>query len=511
MTPPAPEPEPEPEPEPVVSVSLTADKATSVTTSGAVLKAQCVATVDNVSVSPTSVGFRYGTAELTNNVSCTADSAGNFTTTLTGLTHSTKYYWNAYAVVNGEEYKLASNRQFTTETPTPVVEVTSVSYRDLSDGYAPTSERAYLSANYTATLDGAGIAPTAVGFCYGTTTTRNDATSVTVTQANLTAGSGSYYWWQYGLQPDTLYYWWAWVEVDGKKYYTSNSKQFTTEEVAAPVTPALGKSWLEMPAAMTGNEMGSVTTSDLFLHTFYYGSETDSNRNYTVCYDKGKLTTYWVAYPLNSSHKGSAGRSDAWAYVSSSLLAESLQPNIKSGSYRSAPSGGTNNYSRGHLLPSNSRQKTETMNKQTFYSVNLVPQIHSGFNGGVWQSLEAALQSLSSNDDLFIVTGTALQKESGSEEIGTMERTYDQSGKEIAVPRYFYKVVLKVNSTSNPTSASAIGFWFTNKSHSGGYEAFACSVDEIEQKLGMDFFVNLPDSIEETAEGNSSWSSFQSF
>ena len=283
---------------------------------------------------------------------------------------------------------------------------------------------------------------------------------------------------------------------------------FTTPKPA--VEPALGLKWLEIPAVMKGSEMGGVTTSNLFTHTFYYGSESDSNRNYTVCYDKSKLTTYWVAYPLNSSHIGSAGRNEAWAYVSSSLLSEAYQQNIVDGSYRSSSSGGTNNYSRGHLLPSNSRQSTVTMNEQTFLSVNLVPQIQDGFNGGVWMYLEAALQSLSSNDDLYVVTGTALQKGS-NEEIGTMARTYDRNGKEIAVPRYFYKVVLKVNSATNPTSASTIGFWFTNKSHSAGYESFAVSVDEIEQKLGMDFFPNLPDAVEDAAETNSSWSAFQSF
>lgn len=283
---------------------------------------------------------------------------------------------------------------------------------------------------------------------------------------------------------------------------------FTTPKPA--VEPALGLKWLEIPAVMKGSEMGGVTTSNLFTHTFYYGSESDSNRNYTVCYDKSKLTTYWVAYPLNSSHKGSAGRNEAWAYVSSSLLSEAYQQNIVDGSYRSSSSGGTNNYSRGHLLPSNSRQSTVTMNEQTFLSVNLVPQIQDGFNGGVWMYLEAALQSLSSNDDLYVVTGTALQKGS-NEEIGTMARTYDRNGKEIAVPRYFYKVVLKVNSATNPTSASTIGFWFTNQSHSAGYESFAVSVDEIEQKLGMDFFPNLPDAVEDAAETNSSWSAFQSF
>jgi hypothetical protein len=37
------------------------------------------------------------------------------------------------------------------------------------------------------------------------------------------------------------------------------------------------------------------------------------------------------------------------------------------------------------------------------------------------------------------------------------------------------------------------------------------SVDEIEQKTGMNFFVNLADNLENTAESNTSWTSFQSF
>ena len=312
-----------------------------------------------------------------------------------------------------------------------------------------------------------------------------------------------------GLTAGTKYTLYATCTASDGSTVKSPESTFTTLSQSA--TPTLGSTWLEMPAAMTGSEMGGVTTSKLFTHTFYYGSETDSNRNYTVCYDTSKFTTYWVAYPLNSSHRGSVGRNEDWSYVSSSILSESLQQNIKSGSYRSSSSGGSNNYSRGHLLPSGSRQKTVEMNKQTFLSVNLVPQIQNNFNGGVWMHLESALQDLSASDDLFVVTGTALQKATGSEEIGTMARTYDQSGKEIAVPRYFYKVVLKVNSTSNPTSASAIGFWFTNKAHTGDYDEFACSVNEIEQKLGMNFFPNLPDSIEEAAESISSWSTFKSF
>ena len=275
---------------------------------------------------------------------------------------------------------------------------------------------------------------------------------------------------------------------------------------------ALGLSWLEIPAAMTGNEMGGVITSDLFYHTFYYGAENENNRNYTVCYDKGKMTTYWVAYPLNSSHLGSNGRTDVWTYVDSSILAEKYQPNIVSGSYRSSSSGGTNNYSRGHLLPSASRTATSTMNEQTFITVNQVPQIHTDFNGGVWMYLESAVRDAINGKTIFVVTGTALQKGNGqTEEIGTMAKTYDRNGKEIPVPRYFYKVLLKVNSTTNPTSASAIGFWMTNEAHDNAYEPYAVSVDEIEGKTGIDFFPNLTDALETSAEKNTSWSTFKSF
>ncbi len=312
-----------------------------------------------------------------------------------------------------------------------------------------------------------------------------------------------------GLTAGTAYTLYATCTATNGTAVKSSESQFTTNKPSAE--PALGLSWLEIPAEMSDSAMGGVTTSNLFMHTFYYGSTSDSNRNYTVCYDKSKLTTYWVAYPLNSSYLGSTSRTDEWAYVSSSLLATNLQPNIVDGSYNSSASGsGTNNYSRGHLLPSSSRTNGTAMNEQTFLSVNLVPQIQNSFNSGVWSNLESALQSMAASDDLYIVTGTALQK-GADEEIGTMEKTYDKSGKEISVPRYFYKVILKVNSASNPTSASTIGFWFTNESHSGSYDAFAVSVDAIESKLGMDFFPNLPDSVENAAESNSSWSSFQNF
>ena len=82
------------------------------------------------------------------------------------------------------------------------------------------------------------------------------------------------------------------------------------------------------------------------------------------------------------------------------------------------------------------------------------------------------------------------------------------------MPNYFYKVVLKVEkSGSSVTSAKAIGFWFehTTYSDSNAYANYAVSVDQIEQWTGFDFFVNLPDTVEISAEKNTSWTTFQNF
>ena len=80
------------------------------------------------------------------------------------------------------------------------------------------------------------------------------------------------------------------------------------------------------------------------------------------------------------------------------------------------------------------------------------------------------------------------------------------------VPNYFWKVVLKVNKSGNTvTSASAIGFWFDHKTYTDDYSNYAISVNQIESWTGFDFFVNLPDNVENSAESNTSWSAFQSF
>lgn len=225
-------------------------------------------------------------------------------------------------------------------------------------------------------------------------------------------------------------------------------------------------------------------------------------RNYTHFYDADSYTSLWVAYPLESKHMGSLSRPDSWSYNPN--LSTSAQVNLCSHSYN-------DNYSRGHLIPNASRNGIRAMQLQTFYVTNSVPQIQDNFNGGIWQQLEAALQSEAKSETLYIVTGVAFAKAGETKTIKYTSAKDDS--KSIPVPNYFYKVALKVvtDSSGKVTDASTIGFWFEHKTYSGSYTSYAVSVDEIEAWTGFDFFANLPTSVATSAETNNSWSVFTSF
>lgn len=342
---------------------------------------------------------------------------------------------------------------------------------------------ASLSASYTE----ASSEPAEVGFRYGTSSS-SLTKKVTCNIYNGTASSFSAD--VEDLSAGTTYYVQSYVVVDGQTF-TGSVASFKT--VATQVPAVSGKSWLELPGAVSG--------SDCVVNTYYGSSTTDANRNYTHCYDKSTYTSLWTAYHLNSSHMGSLSRPSKWSYSPS--ISTSDQVNLCSSSYNDS-------YSRGHMIPNASRNGNETMQLQTFYVTNSVPQIQDNFNGGVWQNLEAALQSIAGSEEIYIVTGVAFNKAEESKSV-TYTTAKDDT-KSVPVPNYFYKVVLKVEKSGNTvTSASTVGFWFEHRTYTDSYTNYAVSVDQIEKWTGMDFFVNLPDAVEVTAESNSNWSTFQDF
>lgn len=280
------------------------------------------------------------------------------------------------------------------------------------------------------------------------------------------------------------------------------------EEPIVTVDPAIAQTgWLEIPAALDG-------ASNNYVGTLYDGS----TRNYSFLYDYSTYASLWVAYPLSPSDlSGTEYSHSSWAKYSE--IDADKQVNISSAygvSYTPTSYVNGNSYARGHQVPDADRDHTtSTMLSQTYLSINSTPQIQNGFNGGIWQNLENAIRTEVKDygDTVYITTGPVFQTVDGKESITKITNSGDST--EVPVPNYYYKVVLKVSGNY----ATAIGFWFEHKEYNkdvvgteaADYATYAVSVDEIEALTGLDFFVNLSDDLEKSAEENGSWTTFCNF
>ena len=233
-----------------------------------------------------------------------------------------------------------------------------------------------------------------------------------------------------------------------------------------PPVASNGPTWLELPAKDDPN-------LKYLSHSFKYNGR--EYRNYSFAWSQKDLVSLWVAYPLCRFYtNGNAGRTNQWAY--DPLLGEDS----------SLPMGGyAGDYARGHLLMSNDRQVCFDANAQTFYGTNIAPQANR-HNEGIWLSLENKVQTLAENaDTAYVVSGVVVK--------GSTETTYDSAGKKMTVPVAFYKAVLMYDSDSTIDKWMACGFYTEHKEYpsSTKQSSVAMSIDELEKKLGMDFFVNL--------------------
>ena len=367
-------------------------------------------------------------------------------------------------------------------------------------------------ATLSASFSGASQVPTGSGFEWGENsdpTTWPSSNDVYVDQTYAST-SGEFSGTLSGLESGKTYYYRAYVILNNEKYFFGEVRSFTT--TSGTEDPGTMKGWLELPRSTTGSD-------------YYTGSfSADGARNYSYLYQYSTYTSLWSAYPLYRATMGGGYDAD-WTYNPS--IAKSKQVNCWDASYNvlygetnyvaNAASTGEEYYARGHQVPNADRNANNTMQTQTFYATNSTPQVHYSFNDAVWKTLEGDVRTIASaTDTVYVVTGAAFRKVGGSESITYIHPKGD-SGKSVPVPNYYWKVLLKVKwsgSGSNKTvsSAQAVGVWLPHATDLGdSYSTYVCSVSQIEEWTGFDFFSNLPDDKEATAESNANWTTFKNF
>ena len=312
-----------------------------------------------------------------------------------------------------------------------------------------------------------------------------------------------------GLEVSTQYYYRAFVaeynsdtqEVD---YRFGDTKTFTTQSQGSVSTNYLTDYGMPDLSSLNPSIRQAGTYSDwedhwygyntgnssrqIAVHTYIHPDTQEETFNYAVLYDGSRYAPVWTCHTMNLTvcpdKDVSRPSSDPWT----------ADPAIDLVQFDGLNDNST--YSRGHFVASNYRKSTSGQNKQTFYYTNKAPQYQSGFNSGVWSTLENRVVTMtpSGTTMMYVVTGVLYE--------GTLTykpKTVGSTTYNVPLPSHFYKCIMKCtfNSSGEVTAAQGIAFVYTNVSHTGeDYCDGATSIDEIERRAGFNFFANVPGDVE---------------
>lgn len=237
---------------------------------------------------------------------------------------------------------------------------------------------------------------------------------------------------------------------------------------------------VELPALRNG-------TNDVFIthSTTFNGQKITS---FSMEYDKSKKHSRWIAFRFDNQTKQQN--------VDRSNEPFDADPSVASEYQRVQADFGRKGYDRGHLCASADRLYSREVNEQTFYYTNMSPQ-RNAFNTGVWLALEGQVQawgrSCTASDTLYVVKGGTIDKEEQVKE-------YIGGDRSKPVPKYYYMALL----FKKGDSFKAIAFWMehtdSKPSKTIKLADYVLSIDELEEKTGIDFFPNLNDNLENALE-----------
>ena len=196
--------------------------------------------------------------------------------------------------------------------------------------------------------------------------------------------------------------------------------------------------------------------------------------HFTLSYNEGCELPSWAVYVLTPEMAKATGTVKE-KYNEDPLVSTGSS---SSKDYKNA------GFVMGQLVPVEDMLLDPKTSDETYLMSNVVPQ-KVGFNKYLWKSLELLVREWAKEGNmLYIAAGPVL----ADGPFGTFGEN------KVAIPTRYYKVILDVNGER------AIGFVFRSNSSSGTLKSYAVSVDEAEKITGIDFFLTLPDEVEEKLE-----------
>ena len=134
-------------------------------------------------------------------------------------------------------------------------------------------------------------------------------------------------------------------------------------------------------------------------------------------------------------------------------------------------------YTRGHMAPAGDMAFNQTAMQESFYMSNMTPQIRQ-LNNGIWRELEENVRDWAyDNDEIYVVSGPLFYNDN-PKRIGKNK---------VAVPDAFFKAILD----NEGSKKKSIGFIIPHAKSDKHIREYAISVDELEEKTGLDMFAQV--------------------
>lgn len=218
--------------------------------------------------------------------------------------------------------------------------------------------------------------------------------------------------------------------------------------------------------------------------------------NMCIEWDCTKKAQRWTAYQMYGSNSVTNWNRNQWKETEWHGDPFQADPHLPKEKRTELEDYYRSGYDRGHICPSADRLCSKEANEQTYYLSNIHPQT-SAFNTGVWLNMENRLRvwnEPSFRDTLYVVKGGTIDR---ADQILRPTKTG------LLVPKYFFMAFLCKNRDPGQNGYKAIAFWVEHKANDDSdLKKYLISIDELEEKTGIDFFCNLPDGIEEKVESN---------
>lgn len=200
------------------------------------------------------------------------------------------------------------------------------------------------------------------------------------------------------------------------------------------------------------------------------------HKGYTVSYNADWKIPNWVAYELTDVEV--AGEEPR----GKKFVPDPMVPKYESATTDDYKGSG---FDRGHMAPAADMKWHPQAMRESFYLSNICPQNHN-LNGGVWKDLEEQVRDLAEQKGrIYVVCGPIV-----SDDYQTI------GANKVVVPSAFFKVLLQEENGQIHT----IGFVYENVAGRRPMSTYAMTVDEVEERTGIDFFPSLPDEIEKKVE-----------